>query len=270
MPIALPGLLYLLLVTAPAPGPTLAIEDTMRTEVPEVLVRAPRVTLEEILERVARGEARRESLLTDQTFTISMRVMRDVKSAGHEPTLVEESVWRVFRKRPDKVRSVLLRRRESKPRGVDARADVDFSPGMGEEVVNFAFRPEARHRYRYRILGRDLVGGHLIYRIGFEPRSGLESFRPSGVVWVDTNDFVIVREELGFRESPVPIVLKSIDRMVVERERVKGHWVLSRVLMRSELTLPVPTFGRSFDIAIQYRDYRLNSGLDDALFARQR
>ena len=66
MPTAL-ALWLALAATAPAsPGPTLAREDTLHTEVPEVLVRAPRVTLAEILDRVARGEARRESLLTDQ------------------------------------------------------------------------------------------------------------------------------------------------------------------------------------------------------------
>ena len=35
-----------------------AREDTMHTEVPEVLVTAPRITLDEILDLVARGEAR--------------------------------------------------------------------------------------------------------------------------------------------------------------------------------------------------------------------
>lgn len=250
-------------------GPTLAVEDTMRTSVPEVLVRAPRVTLDEILERVARGEARRESLITDQSFLAGIRVMREVTNTKKEPRLVEELVWRVYRKRPDKVRAILLRRREPKPpkAGAKASVDVDFSPGMGEEVVNFAFRADARDNYRYRIVGRDLVAGHLIYRIQFEPRSALDPFSPSGLVWVDTNDFVIVREEVSFGRSPVPLIMKSIDRMVVEREQVRGHWVLSRVLMRAELTLSVPTFGRSFDVAMHFSDYRINTGLADALFA---
>lgn len=267
MPSAPHLLLVALFAAAPVSSPTLAVEDTLFTEIPEVLVRAPRVTLDEILDRVARGEARRESLLTDQAFTVVVRTVRDVKEKGRAPRLVEESVWRVLRKRPDKVRSILLRRREGRPRrGSPSDLDVDFSPGMGEEVVNFAFQARARHRYRYRIVGRDLVGHHVIYRIQFEPRSALEPFAPSGMVWVDTNEFVIVREELSFPQSPIPLILKSVDRMVVERERVEGHWVLSRVLFRSELTLPVPTLGKSFDITLQYRDYRLNRGLPDDLF----
>src|SRR5437867_10157098 len=193
MPIPSSLLLAAVLATSgPSSGPTMAIEDTLHTSVPEVLVRAPRVTLDEILERVARGEARRESLITDQSFLTAILVMREVTHTKKDPRLVEETVWRVFRKQPDKVRSILLRRREPKPPKTGARAnvDVDFSPSMGEEIVNFAFRPDARDTYRYRIVGRDVVSGHLIYRIQFEPRSALDPFAPSGLVWVDTNHFV--------------------------------------------------------------------------------
>ena len=251
-------------------GPTLAVEDTLHTEVPEVLVRAPRVTLEEILDRVSRGEARRESLLTDQSFQVAIRMMRDV--TRDTPRLVEETVWRVYRKRPEKVRSILLRRTEPprKKRGARSEIDVDFSPGMGEEIVNFAFRPEARRQFRYHLVGRDLVGGHVIYRLAFGPRSLLSALAPSGLVWIDTNDFVIVREEVFFPQSPVPLVLKKLHRMVIERTRVGESWVLSRVLMRVELTVPLPTVGRSLDMTMRYDDYTLNTGLPDSLFVDAR
>jgi hypothetical protein len=258
----------LLVTTAPGPGPTLAVEDTLHTEVPEVLVRAPRVTLAEILDRVARGEARRESLMTDQSFTASLTVTGDVKSKKHAPRMLEESVWRVFRKQPDKLRTILLRHREYKPPKGGAKADVgmDFDSGFGEEIVNFAFRPEERSRFRYGIVGRDLVGGHLIYRMSFDSRSDIDPRAVSGLVWIDTNDFVILREEVGFRRSPIPLFLKSIDRMVVERQNVDGHWVLQRVLMRCELTVPMPTVGKAFDVAINYSDYQIDTGLSDAVF----
>ena len=250
---------------ADSSGPTLAVEDTMHTEVPEVLVRAPRVSLDEILERVRRGEARRDSAIADQQFTATVRVVRDV--LGDKPKLQEETVWRVFRKKPDKLRTVRLREWSAKPKkDGDSDMDVEFSPGSGEQIVNFAFRVDARHEYRYRILGRDLIGDHLVYRIGFEPRSALEP-APNGVVWIDTNDFVIVREEIAFRDSPVPLLIKGIRRMVVERQRADDHWVLARVLVRIETTVPIPGMGRGFDFAIRYDDYRHNVGLDDTLFA---
>src|SRR5262245_38707792 len=95
-------LLSLLAAASPAShGPTLAVEDTMHTEVPEVLVEAPRVTLDEILDRVARGEARRESLLVDQTFLATFRIVRN--TVGRKPPeTVQEIVARVYKKRPDK------------------------------------------------------------------------------------------------------------------------------------------------------------------------
>jgi hypothetical protein len=249
---------------AAVPGPTLAREDTMRTEVPEVLVRAPRVTLDEILDRVARGEARRESLITDQQFTATVRVVRGAHQ--DEPArLIEERVLKIYRKKPDKVRTVPLRHWKSKP---DRRGEmqVDFRSDMSEEIVNFAFRPESRRDFRYRIVGREILGSRVIYRIAFEPRSPLELGEPSGLVWVDTNEFVIVRQEVDFERSPVPLFIKNIDRMVIERHRVQGHWVLKRVMLRAHLTLPFPTVGRSFDLSIHYDSYALNRGIDDALF----
>ena len=263
MPLPPHLLLWILLATAPDPGPTLAVEDTLHTEVPEVLVRAPRVTLDEILDRVSRGEARRESLITDQSFAVTLRMTGNV--TGAQPRMLEENVWRVYKKRPDKIRTVELRRWEYKSRKEGGNIHVDFSPSMGEDVVNFAFRPEARREYRYRIAGRDLVGGHLIYRIAFEPRSLLGT-DPEGLVWVDTNEFVIVREEVRFRQSPIPLILRGLPRMVVERQRSGNHWVLKRVVMRAELTIPFPKIGRAVDMAILYDEYRVNLGLEDAFF----
>jgi hypothetical protein len=46
-------------------------------------------------------------------------------------------------------------------------------------------RPEARKDFRYRIVGRDLLGDHLVYRIAFEPRSLIGATEPGGLVWVD-------------------------------------------------------------------------------------
>jgi hypothetical protein len=250
--------------TRPTPGPTVATEDTMRTEVPEVLVRAPRVTLDEILDRVARGEARRDSLLKDQEFTATFRVVSGVDSKKGPETL-NERVLHVYKKRPNRVRTVVLREYDRDP-GRSSGANVRFRGGMDEEIVNFAFRPEARRDYRYRIVGRDFVGGHLIYRIEFEPRSPIDPSQPSGTVWVDTNEFVIVRQEVRFARSPVPLFLKNVRRMVIERRKFDDHWVLHRALIRIEGTFSFPRLGRVFDITMRFDGYKINQGLDDALF----
>ena len=257
---------------APTGGPSVAVEDTMHTDVSEVLVRAPRVTLDEILDRVARGEARRDSLLQDQSFTATLRVMRN--TIGRKtPELFFESVSRVYKKKPDRVRTIELRKFEAQPDkdGKDGDdIDSDFSPGMGEEMVNFAFRPENRRNFRFVIEDRRLLGDHLLYTLRFEPRSALAVYEPSGRVWVDTKDFVIVRQELDFRQSPVPLFLKGIRHLVVERTHADGFWVLSRMMVRVELTVPLPKFGRSFDFAMAMSDYTVNGGLPDSMFAAPR
>ena len=234
----------------------------MHTEVPEVLVTAPRVTLDEIIDRVARGEARRDSMLNDQAFTASFRVVRNQKDKP--PALVFETVSRVYRKRPHLSRTVTLRRwREDKGRG---KVNITFRSDMDEEIVNFAFRPAARREFKYHIAARDIVGNHVVYRLAFSPRSPLDPSLPSGMVWVDTNEFVIVRQEVSFDRSPMPLFVKGIDRMVIERRQVDGHWVLWRVLMRAQSTIPLPHLGRTFDLSVIFDQYAINSGLADSLF----
>jgi hypothetical protein len=251
---------------SPSAGPTLAREDTMHTSVPEVLVSAPRITLDEILDRIARAERQRDSLLLDESFVATMRMMRASDDKG-PPTFLEESVVQVYRKKPNHARTLLLRHRRDRTEKGGAEVQFNFKGDMSEEIVNFAFRPEARRDFRYHIVGRDVTGNQVIYRIRFEPRSSLDATIPSGLVWVNTNDFVIVRQELEFDRSPVPLLLKGVDRVVIERERVGDFWVLSRILMRARFTFPVPRIGRLLDFSMQFDQYALNSGLPDSLFA---
>ncbi len=257
--------------TAPG-GPAVAVEDTMHTEVAPVLVHAPRVTLDEILDRVARGEAHRDSMIRDRSFLVTIRVVGHAGAGNAE--LLEERVAQVWQKRPGMRRQVELRhwmkhppKKDDSERGIRVEVGSGDPDGMTEEIVNFAFQPNARRDYTYKIVGRQLLGDHLIYRIEFAPRSPLALDLPGGTVWVDTRDFVIVRQEITFRQSPIPLFLRGIKRMVVEREHVGDLWVLSRILARIETTIPVPRFGKSFDLGIQFSEYKVNTGLPDSLFA---
>ncbi len=249
-------------------GPALAVEDTMHTEVPPVLVSAPRVTLDEILDRVARGEAHRDSLVRDQSYVLTVRAVGHV-GEDRPAQLLEETVSQVWQRPPSRqTRTLELRHWEAHSSKDDKRdVQVEFSGGTGEDIVNFAFQPSARREFRYTIAGRELRGDHLVYRLAFEPRSPLALGLPGGQVWVDTKDYVIVRQEITFRESPVPLFLRGIHRMVVERQRVGELWALSRVLVRVETTLPIPRYGRHFDLAIDYTQFAINTGLPDSLFA---
>jgi len=261
------------------PGPMLAIEDTIPVptrRLREQVVTAPRVTLDEILRRVAEGEARRDSLMQDQAFTLLAALTYiDTEPGAKTPVTRQwESATRVYRKRPDKVRSIPLKHK-SNFRNEDG-ANVSVGSSMGEDLVNFAFQPRTRSRFDFRILERHLVGDHVVYLLGFTPKSKLDDL-PTGRAWVDTNEFVIVRQEFWYRDrSPAPLFFESIDSCVIERTRVDGRWwVLSRVLARVQVTSLARFMGRvgkekiapTVDFTLSTRDWQVNRGIDDSIFA---
>ena len=257
------------------PIPTLAVEDTFAmptTTLPEELVEAPRVTLDEILRRVAEGEDRRDSLMQDQSYTLLFKIVfvEDDPDSNKKSKIEREYVSRVSKKAPNKVREVPIR--SSGDEDIEIRA----SNTMGEDVVSFAFDSRSRALFDFEILERMWIGGHVIYKISFEPRSTVDPL-PSGIVWVNTNEFVIVRQEFWFRDqSPAPLFFKSVDNCVVERSRVDGGWwVMTRFLARIETTsalrLAAKVSGANLpnnvDIALEKIDWEVNRGLPDSLFA---
>jgi hypothetical protein len=274
---------FALLVGLAAPraaeaAPVLAVEDTIRLasgSLPEYVVTAKRVTLDEILRRVNEGEERRDSLMRDQVFTRLIKVVYrfDEKDSAKKAVTELDDVRRVYKKKPDLFREIPLRHKT--PRKNDD-VEIDTNPGMGEQVASFAFEPRTRASFDFTILERKWVGGHVIYKIAFEPKSTLDPL-PSGQVWIDTNEYVIVREEFWYRDrSPAPLFLESIDRCVVERQRVDGPWwVITRIFGRIKLAGPVVTLAtigghkisQTVDFAALYRDWQVNRTLPDSIFA---
>ena len=261
-------------------APVLAVEDTIRLAagtLPEYVVTAPRVTLDEILRRVNQGEARRDSLMQNQVFTRIVKVVYryDTTDSAKKPVIQLDDARRVYKKKPDHIREVPLRH---KVPGKSDDVEIDTNPSMSEEVASFAFEPRERSNYRFTIEERKWVGGHLIYKIGFEPKSKLDPF-PSGEVWIDTNEYVIVREEFWYRDrSPAPLFLDGIDRCVVERSRVDGKWwVITRIFGRVRLAGPVLAFAnigksrisKNVDFAALYTNWEVNRDLPDSVFTAQ-
>lgn len=300
-------------------GPTLAVEDTIHALVseplPEVLVTAPRQTLDEILRHVAEGEAFRDSMIDDQAFTLFVRMTgRDTKKDAleeSEPYL--ENVTRIYQKRPGKLRTVTLKewsryddkaeneegsegkleikgslggngeeraaeqtnQREKDADQAKSGVSVNVDSDMSEQFVAFAFDPKTRSRFHFRIEDRKIIGDQVVYVIAFSPKSPLDVL-PSGRAWVNTNDFVILREEFSYRDrSPAPLFMESLDSCVLERTRIDGrYWVLSRVLARVTLTDPVRWMGKLTrtkvpkvaDFAIRWDDWIINGDIPDSLF----
>lgn len=300
-------------------GPTLAVEDTIHALVseplPEVLITAPRQTLDEILRHVAEGEAFRDSMIDDQAFTLFVRMTgRDTKrDALEESEPYLENVTRIYQKRPGKLRTVTLKEwsryddKAENGEGSEGKLEIKGSLGgngeeraaeqtnqsekdadhaksgvsvnvdsdMSEQFVAFAFDPKTRSRFHFRIEDRKIIGDQVVYVIAFSPKSPLDVL-PSGRAWVNTNDFVILREEFSYRDrSPAPLFMESLDSCVLERTRIDGrYWVLSRVLARVTLTDPVRWMGKLTrtkvpkvaDFAIRWDDWIINGDIPDSLF----
>lgn len=267
--------------------PTLAAEDTIPPLInepyPELIVNAPRLRLEEILSLVAQGEARRDSLMNDVAFTALMRVTGHSKDLSKGEKAKSFVYWdaasRVYKKRPDKVRTIRLKDQgydeDGKPKN-DSDVSVSFDADLSEQFIAFAFDPALRSHYAYEIEERISVSDHIVYRIGFRPKSVLELL-PSGRVWIDTNDFVILREEFWYRDrSPAPAFLERLDSCVIERERIdQRYWVVRRVLARVTLADPLrwaskltgESVPKVADFAMEQTDWIINGGVPDSLFA---
>jgi hypothetical protein len=260
-------------------GPTLAAEDTIPIPsalLPTVLVQASRVSLDEILKRVAEGEARRDSLMVDQSYTLLARITY-LDADGKAPTGAKkklEYASKVYKKRPNLVREIPLRQ-SSDIKQKDDNVRIDAGPSMREQIVSFAFEPRTRARFHFKIDDRKWIAGHVVYVISFAPRSAVDDL-PEGRVWVDTNDFVIVREEFWYRgRSPAPLLFKRIDSCVVERTKIDEQWwVVSRLLARIQLTsaarfmakLAKEPLSPTVDFVASQTDWKINQGIDDAVF----
>ena len=70
----------------------------------------------------------------------------------------------------------------------------------------------------------------------------------------------VPRFEAGERNHRVDL------RFSGNRRKFGEHWALNRVLMRVESTLPIPKLGKGFDLSLQFDDYVMNSGVEDAFF----
>jgi hypothetical protein len=259
----------------PFPRPALAVEDTMAipvTVLPDFLVEAERVTLDEILRRVAAGEARRDSLMRDQEYTL-VGVITYLDDRGGGARRKREVASRVYKKLPDRYREIPLRT------SGDEDIEISASAGMSERIASFAFEARNRSRFDFRILDRQILGGHIVYEIGFTPKSRFDPL-PTGRAWVETNDFVVIRQEFAFTDrSPSPLFLKRIDSCIVEREKIDGQWwVIRRVLARVTLSGPARALGKVAredipavaDFAALLTDWRINRGIDDAIFEVKR
>jgi hypothetical protein len=279
----------------PRPAPrTYAKEDPQPAVVfGEIVVEASRLSLDEILEHCIEAEKNKYRDLDDIAFTATEKVVVHYGKVGDEAHRrdVFEEVSRCYHKRPDLSRNVSLGRRETstedgKPRedetgGHEDEGDnasegdekgegneIAISVGSGTDAfTDLPFFFEDLSRYRFDILDRKDLEARVLYHIAFEPRSDFLQL-PSGRFWVDTADFQIFHASLKWTDNlPVPILLKGLDYVAIEKKRVGDHWVYDRVSGRVKLRkIPLVKLPSEVEFSVVYDEYALNEGIPPGVF----
>jgi hypothetical protein len=154
---------------------------------------------------------------------------------------------------------------------VEVGDDEDEGPRDGGRTLSqLPDYLERLDRYDFRILHRSLRPDQVVYEVGFQPKSDFEIL-PEGRMWILTRGYQIVREELHFKQLPMPGILKSVDLVTREWQEVENRWVEKRVTARAELGLPklfrAPS---SIEVSVTFQDYLFNPVLDPALFGEKR
>jgi hypothetical protein len=250
----------------PVPGVT----DTVH-------VRQRPLTLEEIIARCVQGEKSKLGGHSDMTCTVAIRLLAiwEKKKEIHDVAIRKYSDIAGF------ARLVQLgeKRQRFKLEGGEwvlqpekddnrMRIEVDDSGGI-KDFTEIPFFLEDQQEYHFALLDRTLEGDHVIFKIGFRPRSNFKPL-PSGTVYVDTDHYRIVHEEFTFEKNPFPLFLKKVKKISRHWEELPGgEWVFTRLLMDCE---PREWFGalpERVELSITRQDFQFDHGYDTHVFGKR-
>ena len=258
---------------------TYAREDTVQLPLfiyrDDIDIEASRVSLKEIIRRCIEAEKTKYDDVEDIQFTVNSRAVIYYGDAADSSTkrTVHEGVSRIYRKQPDRFRAVSLGQREYtvKDGKVDPEDDSDDRAGIRastrEELTDLPFFFEDLSDYNFDIRERVDLDDRVLYRIGFEPRSEFDPL-PSGEFWLDTTDFQVVHVDMSWTENlPMPMILKDIDHVSIEKKKIHGVWVYDRISARVHLRkVPLLPLPRVMELVVRFQDYMVNQGLGDDVF----
>ncbi|MDO9693303.1 MAG: hypothetical protein Q7W56_01080 [Candidatus Latescibacteria bacterium] len=199
-----------------------------------VTVTAPRLRVSELVRLIGERMRDDERRLGAYAVTAISRteIFHDdhVDTLGHR-TVVSEAV-RINVDRDGERRTARLRRAEReyedgqlKKDKLDTEIDREWSEEAGDLAMDMPFLLTSGGRYRYEILERKLIDGHLLFAIGFEPR---DRFSPgiAGTVWIDYGDLVIRRMDGRLAgPSPAPLIVADVPRFTWKQRQQGDHWV---------------------------------------------
>jgi len=235
---------------------TVALADA---SVDTIRVAAPRLRVSEVVRRVSEAMADAGRTIGEHAFTELARV--DAWSDRHDPARVKrEEYVDVARIHVDadgeQRRTRLLHSKRVFKSGelvdeeIDEKPTEEWQDEIVENAMAMPFDLLTANDYRYEILERTLIGEHLVFRIGFEPKS---RFKPGlrGEVWIDYSDFVIRRMEGAMvGPMPVPLIMRGIPRFTFTLKKDQGRWVADAFHAVIELNGSLPRIPDELEIHV--------------------
>jgi len=235
------------------------------------------VTLREIIQRCVEGEKTKLSGHRDMTYSFTVRSLvlwkkkKEIEddvflayedSTGFGRTLSLEKSVRHFKKKGDGwVEDAGDRDRDSPIR---VTADDEDSENL---FTRLPFFLEEQQEFDFELLDRTLEEDHVIFKVGFRPRSDFKPL-PSGTVYVDADRYRIIHEEFTFDRNPFPLLVKNVKRISRHwKELPGGEWVVSKILMdvslRGGWTGVMP---EAVKVGVFFDDYVFDPGYDARRF----
>ncbi len=255
-------------------------EDTIAVAgapVDTIRVAAPRLRVSEVVKRVAAAMADAGRAIGPHTYTEMSRVT--AWTDRHDPTKVQREVYvdlaRINRDGEGEYRTTRLFQSEKRYKAgelVEEKTEEDITREWQDDVVQstmaMPFGLLTANTYRYTILERTLIGEHLVFRIGFEPKNRFESGL-AGEVWIDYSDFVIRRMEGAMvGPMPMPMIMRGVPEFTFTLRKESGHWVADELYAVVELNGALPKVPDSVEIQVKLDDYEFGVPVDTGEVAR--
>ncbi|UCE01371.1 MAG: hypothetical protein JSW67_08685 [Candidatus Latescibacterota bacterium] len=245
------------------------------TDTTEVITKP--LTLREIIARSVEGEKRKLGGHNDMTYTMTVRLVAN----WEERKEIRDVVSRMYADVTGFSRAVMLGETVRNYKLEEGEWVVDEKKGDEKSGVrvesdgysDFAELPfflEEQKEFDFELLERTIEVDHVIFKIGFKPKSDFKAL-PSGIVYVDTDDYRIIHEEFTFEQNPFPLFLKDIRRISRHWEELPGgEWVFTRLIM--EVELRGGFFGKIPDraaVSLFRDDFRFDEGYDARTFGER-
>ena len=244
-----------------APDTTFAVADA---EADTIRIAAPRLRVSDVVRRVSETMDDMSRNMGEQTFTMLQRVdfwTRRGDAEKEKRTELTEA-WRIHVDEVGEQRSSRLFQREREWKAgeldkdeTDTEITREWQEEVAQEMMDMPFSLLAANAYRYEIKERTLIGEHLVFRIGFTPKS---AFEPGleGDVWIDYSDFVIRRMSgrlVG--PMPVPLIMKGVPRFAFTLKQVEGNWVTEAIQATILLNSVLPGIPEEIELSVSLDDF---------------